>query len=281
LPNTYPLGAVNPCPACPVGFVYMTSGGTSTREAGELQVRRRLRRGLAAKLDYTYSKSLDDDAQLGGLGFTPSTMPSVSSESTPVAAPAVAQNWLNLRGERGPSTFDQRHLLKAQLQYTPGMGIERGRWFEGRRGTVLKEWTVLTMISAGSGLPENPVYLATVPGTGVTGTIRPDLTGAPVSGQMAGRFLNPAAYAPPLSGQWGTAGRNSIAGPAQFSLDTSLSRTFRLRASSNLDVRLDAANLLNHPVFTAWNTVVNSTTFGLPATVNPMRSLRLTGRFRF
>ena len=33
LPNTYPTGAVNPCPACPAGFAYMTSNGNSTREA--------------------------------------------------------------------------------------------------------------------------------------------------------------------------------------------------------------------------------------------------------
>ena len=35
LPNTYPIGtAVNPCPACPAGFIYMTSNGNSTRESG-------------------------------------------------------------------------------------------------------------------------------------------------------------------------------------------------------------------------------------------------------
>ena len=34
LPNTYPIRAPNPCPACPAGFVYRTSSGNSTREAG-------------------------------------------------------------------------------------------------------------------------------------------------------------------------------------------------------------------------------------------------------
>jgi len=42
LPNTYPIGAANPCPACPSGFAYMTSNGNSTREAGQFQLRRRL-----------------------------------------------------------------------------------------------------------------------------------------------------------------------------------------------------------------------------------------------
>ena len=62
LPNTYPIGAVNPCPQCPVGFVYRTSGGNLEREAGEIQLRRRLRAGVTASLDYTYAKSVDDDA---------------------------------------------------------------------------------------------------------------------------------------------------------------------------------------------------------------------------
>ncbi len=33
-------------PACPAGFYYRTSGGNSTREAGQIQLRRRLRSGL-------------------------------------------------------------------------------------------------------------------------------------------------------------------------------------------------------------------------------------------
>ena len=68
LPNTYPIGAANPCPTCPSGFVYQTSGGDSTRQAGQVQLRRRLRNGFTASLLYTYSKSIDDDALLGGLG---------------------------------------------------------------------------------------------------------------------------------------------------------------------------------------------------------------------
>src|SRR4029078_7740335 len=31
LPNTSPSGAANPCPACPQGFVYLTSNGRSSR----------------------------------------------------------------------------------------------------------------------------------------------------------------------------------------------------------------------------------------------------------
>ena len=282
LPNTYAPGATNPCPLCPVGFVYQTSGGNSERESGSLQLRRRLRSGFAASVLYTYSKSVDDDAQLGGAGpVATSSEASDSSAGATGGSAMIAQNWLNLRGERGPSTFDQRHVLTAQIQYTSGMGIGGRTLLSGWRGRMLKDWTVLSKISASSGLPETPIYLEAVPGTGVTGTIRPDLTGVSIHQVSNGYFLNAAAYSAPAAGQFGTAGRDSIHGPNQFDLDGSLARTFRLRDPFNLDVRLDATNLLNHGVFSSWNTTVNSTTFGLPAGTNPMRSIQLTGRLRF
>ena len=73
LPNTYPIGATNPCPACQSGFVYRTSGGNSTRNAGTLQLRRRLRSGFTASVNYTWAKAMDDDAQVGAQGHTAAT----------------------------------------------------------------------------------------------------------------------------------------------------------------------------------------------------------------
>jgi len=291
LPNTYPTGATNPCPLCPSGFEYRDSNGDSTRESASLQLRRRLRSGFTATMQYTYSKSIDDDSALGGQGPV-----AAGAASQALATPAVAQNWLNLRGERGLSTFDQRNLLNVTMQYTTGMGIGGGTLLGGWRGRALKEWTVLGQIVAGSGLPETPSYLAAVSGTGVTGPIRPDRTTAPIYGGVLGHFLNPAAYAAPQSGQWGDAGRDSIIGPGQFTFNASLARTLRLTKRYNLDVRVQATNLLNHVVFTSWNTslnpISNQTTssvftptlnplFGLPASTNAMRSLQTTARLRF
>jgi len=265
MPNTWPAGASNPCPMCPAGFVYMASNGNSTRQAGQIQLRRRLQYGFAATLQYTYAKAIDD-ATLGGRGQ---------------GNPVIAQDWLNLRAERSLSNFDQRHLVNLQLQYTSGMGVAGGTLVGGWRGRLLKEWTVLTQITAGSGLPLTPVYLNAVSGTAVTGTLRPDYTGIPLYEAPAGLFLNPAACAAPAPGHWGNAGRNSITGPAQFTLNASLGRTFRVRDRVSLDLRVDAANALNHVTFPAWNTIVTSAQFGLPVSANPMRSLQTTLRARF
>lgn len=290
LPNTYPVGTENPCPACPVGFTYFASNGNSTHEAGRIRLRRRLESGFTATLDYTYSKSIDDDSLLGGEGGSASQSTSVPSwllhgpGATGGAShgPAtVAQNWQDLAAERSLSAFDQRHLMTAAVQYTTGMGMGGGTLLSGWRGTLFKQWTFLTQISVGSGLPETPVYLAPTPGTGVTGSIRPYYTGASLYQAPRGLALNPAAYTAPLPGEWGNAGRYSIIGPSQFSLDASFGRTFRLHGKYNLDLRIDSTNALNHPSFTSWIATINNAQFGLPASVNPMRSLQTTLRLRF
>jgi hypothetical protein len=265
LPNTYPAGAVNPCPACPAGFAYVTSNGNSIRHAGQIQLRRRLHSGFTADLTYTFSKSIDDSA-LGG-----------RNQGTTL----IAQNWLNLRAERALSNFDQRHQLTAHIQYTTGMGIAGGTLVNGWKGALYKEWTVGSQITAASGMPLTPIYLAAVGGTGVTGSIRPDYTGAPLYAAPPGFFLNAAAYAPPAPGQWGSAGRNSITGPSQFGLNASLSRTFQMSDRLSLDLRVDATNALNHVTFPSWNTTVTSAQFGLPNPANAMRSLQTTVRVRF
>ena len=276
LPNTYPLGGTNPCPACPSGFIYRTSNGNSTRQSGQFQLRRRLRAGLTASASYTFSKSIDNDSQLGGQGAT------TSADTQATGSATIAQDWRNLRAERGLSTFDQRHLLTATAQYTSGQGLGGGALLSGWRGRVLKEWTVATQITAGSGFPQTPIYFDTTPGSGITGALRPNYTGANrYTTTTRGQHLNPDAYTAPTPGLFGSAGRNSIYGPGVFTMDSSVSRTFRLHSRFNLDTRLDTTNSLNRRVFTGWNTIINNTQYGLPLAANPMRSLQITARLRF
>jgi hypothetical protein len=276
LPNTYPIGAVTPCPACPLDFEYRTSGGNSTRQSGQFQLRRRLKNGFTASLLYTYSKSMDNDAALGGQGHVAAaSQGQAASDQAQAASPslAIAQNWLNLRAERSLSTFDQRHLLNLQAQYTTGQGVGGGTLMTGWRGRLLKEWTVLTQMNFGPDCRRRqPISL-----------MFPALDSRDHSAQPHGlvdlrhqqrgheqrAHLNSAAYTAPALGQWGNAGRDSILGPGQFSLDSSLERTFRPSTKYNLTARIDSTNTLNHPVFSNWITTVNSVQFGLPASASP------------
>jgi len=260
LPNTYPAGAAAHCVDCPTGFVYLMSGGSSNRHAGTVEIRRRQRNGFQASVQYTFAKAIDD----AGLGGNP-----------------IAQNWLDRRAERALSNFDQRHRVEVQAQYTTGTFSRVGGFFDGWRGKLFREWTLVSQLTAGSGSPLTPVFIAPVRGSGFTGALRPDVTGAPLYLQREGGFLNSAAFTLPVAGQWGNAGRNSITGPGQFSLNASLTRTFRLRERMNMDLRVDASNVLNHVTFPAWNTIVKSSQFGLPTRANAMRSLQPSVRVRF
>ena len=265
LPNTFPFGATDPCPSCPRGYAFLASNGNSTRESGSFQLRRRLHSGFTATMQYTFSKSIDD-AALGGRNQ---------------GGQVIAQDWTDLRAERALSTFDQRHLLNAQLQYTTGMGLAGGTLLTGWKAALLKEWTAGTQITAGSGLPLTPLYLAAVTGTGVTGPLRPDYTGAPLYSAPAGLFLNPAAYTAPAFGHFGNAGRDTITGPSQFVMNASLGRIFRLTDRVSLDFRLDATNAINHVTYQSWNTTVTSAQFGLPTLANSMRNIQTVFRARF
>jgi hypothetical protein len=271
-PNTAPSGGTDPYAAYPAGYLYRTSNGNSTHEEGSLMLRRRPRAGLAASATYTYAKSLDDDYSLGGGGGVG-------------GGPGVAQNWLDLSsGQRGLSTFDQRQVLSANAQYTTGMGLGGKALMSGWKGLAYKEWTVSTTIKVASGLPATPTVPETMMGAaGSSGIIRANYVGGQVHLKSGGQFLNPAAFATPAAGQWGTARRDSITGPSQFSLNAAMSRTFRLSNQLNLYTELDATNVLNHVTYPGWNTTYtpNSTQFGKPLTPNPMRTMSITMRLRF
>jgi trimeric autotransporter adhesin len=270
LPNTAPPGGTDPYAAYPSGYLYRTSNGNSTREAGSIELRRRLRSGLQAGATYTFSKSLDDVYSLGGQGGVG-------------AGGGVAQNWKDLSGQRGLSTSDQRHVLSANAQYTTGMGLGGKTLMSGWKGLAYKEWTVSTTIRYASGLPETPIVSGeTVLGGGAnSGSIRANYVGGPVHLNSPGVFLNAAAFAAPAAGQWGTARRDSITGPNQFSLNASMQRTFRLSKRLNLSTQLDATNVLNHVMYSGWYTSVGSPQFGAPSGTNGMRTLQITMRLRY
>ena len=266
LPNTAPPGASEPCRRCPAGFVYATSDGSSVRHAGKVALRRRLRNGLTARVEYTLAKAVDDGVMFGGASL---------------AGAAIAQDWRNLEAERGPSSFDQRHQIVVEVEYTTGVGLGGGALWSGLASRLLGGWTFTGQLTAGSGLPLTPLYLAAVPGTGFSGVLRADLTGAPTDYVAHGVYLNPAAYTTPPSGQWGAAGRHSVTGPLQFDFGASVGRSFAWGDRMTLDWRLEAANVLNRVTYATVNMIVGSPQFGLPTLAEPMRTLRTSLRVGF
>jgi hypothetical protein len=264
IPNSAPPGAT--ASELPHNFIFETSGGNSIYHAAQFQLNRRFRSGIMANAGYQLSKSIDD-AGTGGRG----------QGNTP-----VAQNWLDLAAERGLSSFDARHNLTLQFQYSTGMGRSGGTLVNGWKGALLKDWTFGGNVSLRSGNP----FTATVggnrsqlSGTAVSNTLRANATGLSV--EEAGLLFNTAAFSAPPAGEWGNAGRNTIPGPTTFSLNGSLGRVFRFGERRSADLQFQAQNLLNRVTITNWGTVLGSANYGLATSAAAMRKVTINLRFRF
>ena len=248
-------------------FYFETSEGNSIYHGLSLRVRRRLRGGIAVSGQYTYSKSIDNASSIGG------------------GATVVAQNAFDLAAERGLSSFDQRHRFTGNWIYELPFGngkkyLQTGRWAHVLGGWLWSgSWTIAT------GTPLSPRILGNVSEVngGVSGALRPNVTGVPISAANPSvqEWFNPLAFTAPPAGQYGDAGRNIIEGPGQRTFDMSISKTFQFRETRALEIRATAANVFNHVQFTGVDTNLNSPTVGQVVAAGNMRRVTLTSRFRF
>ena len=83
----------------------------------------------------------------------------------------------------------------------------------------------------------------------------------PYGDKSLSRYLNPAAFAQPALGGFGNEERNSIKGPAFWSVDMALSRLLSF-GTQNVEVRLEAFNLTNNFNWGAPNLTLSAGTFG-------------------
>jgi hypothetical protein len=241
------------------GFTYDSSEGNSIYHAGQLRLMRRFRRGVAAGLFYTFSKSIDNASTLGG------------------GAAVVAQDDHNLAAERGLSSFDRRHNLNLNFMVstsgTPGAD---------RRNKLLRDWIFTGNFTFRSGGPFTAMVLGNrsdAGGSGAVGSARADATGLPID--TIGAFFNPLAFTLPPATRFGNAGRNTIIGPATFGVNASVGRTVRLSERRSLDIRAEGNNILNSVTITRFGTTVNASNYGLALGAADMRSLSLNLRVRF
>jgi hypothetical protein len=116
---------------------------------------------------------------------------------------------------------------------------------------LTKDWSLQALLIARGGFPFNGQVLTAA----IAGAYpRPDLDPAkPVwlygSQYPGGKALNPAAFTKPPAGQQGTEGRNDIRGFGLTEVDLSLGRKLTMTERLNVQFRVDAFNLLNHPNF--------------------------------
>lgn len=254
-------------------FLYETSGASSIYNGLQVSLRRQYHSGFSMSGNYTYGKSIDDAAGVGGAGRT------------------VAQNSFDLRAERGLSTFDVRHRLIINHTYELPFG-ERRRFLNrgGAAARVLGDWQISGVTTLQTGTPFTAQVLGNQSnnsGTGAFSSQRANATDLAVSLPRSERttqeFFNTAAFALPASGEFGNAGRNTIPGPGTVNFNMSLTRFITFSREKNLrgEFRIEGANIFNTPNFGGLATVVNAQDFGRVTSVKAMRALTLTLRVRF
>ena len=264
-PNRTATGVLNPVVQ---PFLWETSDAASSAHAGSLRVRKRLQHGVSIGGSYTFSKSIDNASSIGGGGTV------------------VAQDPTNLAAERGLSSFDQRHRFTADYLWELPFGHGR-HWLtdSGVLQTIFGDWQWNGDWSIASGLPFTPRIQNSFQDVsrGTPGTLRPNVTGqsASLANPNLLEWFNTSAFVVPPNGQFGNARRNSIEGPGQIVFNMSLSKTFPLKEARVLELRAQASNVFNTPHLASLGTIVNSRTYGQVTSVDGLRTMQLSARFRF
>ena len=255
-------------------FTYDQAVAFSKFSAGTVRLNKRLSGGMAVGANYQYSHSIDDASSVGG------------------TAVRVAQDWQNLDAEEGNSSFDIRHKVSGTYLYELPFGKDKYWVTTGTASHILEGFSVSGSFSFATGEPLTPSYAATVTDVncGTAGSGRPNrVPGVSLSagGGSQARWFNTAAFATPssVSGSpcavFGSASRNSIAGPGTIENNMSLSKTMQLGDTRSMEIRATADNVFNTVQYSGVGTSVTLPNFGQVTSVGEMRSFNFMARFRF
>jgi hypothetical protein len=222
--------------------------------------------GLLFKGAYTYSKSMNESDNDGRATL---------SWNTPSE---LWRNW-------GPAGFDRRHNFQLGFAYAlPWQN--QGSYSGGIAKAILGDWQVNGVFAAFTGTP----FTVTASGTAVntpSNTQTADYVGTfDVLGNIgaAGKWFDTSAFAQPTGVRFGTSSRNQFYGPGGYNLDFSLFRSFPVGGERRLEARMEAGNILNHPLYGNPSTSITSGTFGQITISNgnyPERQIRFGVRFSF
>ncbi|HEV7474915.1 MAG TPA: TonB-dependent receptor [Pyrinomonadaceae bacterium] len=233
----------------------LESRANSSYQSLQARFERRLTRGLAALVSYTWSKSIDD----------------ASNFFSSAGDPNFPQNSYNARAERGRSNFDVRHRLSASYSYDLPFGKGR-RYFadDGWVTSLLSGWQSFGIVTLQSGRPFTVALLSDIDNSGTGRSIlgfgandRPNVVGNPNLDQRSPeRWFNTAAFAFSAPGTFGNAGRNILDGPGYQTVNMSFVKNTNLSEQFNLQLRAEFFNLFNHPNFNQPDNFLGSPAFG-------------------
>jgi hypothetical protein len=216
-------------------FTERESGSNSIYNALWATLTQKVSHGLQLNASYTYAHSIDDVSRNNG--------------------GVQVQNSNDIFLSRGNSDFDVRHRIVANAIYDLP--------FKGNR--LVSGWELAPIVSWQTGNPVNLVAFNSSSFNGVGSTITLNAS-APIqtSGNPLGQWIsNPnvlsvpctltttSTTATPICAPgtltFGNVGRNSVYGPGFTNMDLALAKNTKISERLNLQIRVDAFDVLNHP----------------------------------
>lgn len=264
-----PFDAVYPT----IGSVVLTTPDSRMRyDALQATAARRYEHGWGVTAAYTWSHAMSN-----ARGFF-STGAQTADQS------AFWPDPKNPDADWGPSPYDVRHNITVA-------GLVDLPWGRGRRylsgvpgwiDALVGGWSASPIWKAHTGF----AVTVQAPDQSRTGarTGRPDRIG---SGEGArdvgpdGLWFDTSAFVLPKAGTFGNAGVGIIRGPGLNVVDLSLAKQVDIGATGVLQVRVEAFNLFNHPVFLAPVRDLTNRTFGQVRGSQLEREIQLVARFEF
>jgi hypothetical protein len=233
-------------------FGVKENNSNNNDNALQASLQRRLTNGFFWQSQYMWSHGITDSS--AGAGDS-----------------AAFQNQACRACDRSNSSYDVRHNVVTTAIYQLPFG--KGRQYMNAGGVsdaIFGGWELSGLFTARTGLPVNITMKPKVtPLDGNTSSQRPNYIGGSiyadpqtVSATTDGWF-NPAAFAYPAAGTYGNLGRNIAVGPGMYQLDSALHKQFALSERVKMDLRAEAFNLFNHPIYkTPSSTWTTASSFG-------------------
>jgi len=252
-----------------IGPTYYDRGiGNGSYNSLQFHVNKRFSSGLAYQISYTFSKAIDEGAS-GWYGVEG----------------GVPQDPYNVRASRSVASFDIPQLFTVQSVYA--LPIGKGQRFSSGNNVVdyiVGNWQLNGIFTARSGQPYDVMVSGDIANTGDTGYERANLVGNPgLANPTPSEWFNTAAFAIPAVYTYGNEGRNILRSQALVNLDFSVFRQFPIRERMRFEIRVEAFNIFNHPVYAVPNAdMADPSTLGqVFSTANTARVMQIAAKFIF
>jgi len=249
-----PVSPTRPNPYLGAGFFWYTEGNSSYN-ALQIDVNRRLSKGLQVRANFTWSKNLD--------------MNSAPTGAQASNAPQMVEDRNDLQMDWGKSAFNV--AAQGSVSATYELPFGRGKAIFGNADGLAERfvggWQLNGIATLLSGFPFTPLDGSNRSGDGDTrNPDRPNLvsTSNVITGNP-NQWFNPSAFSLEPAGTWGNLGRGVFNGPGLAEVDLSLFKRIAVTEKMNLQFRAECFNIQNRANFGVPNTTVFSGTAVSPS----------------